>query len=99
MPIVKKALRVEHDLGVIWDYIAADNPDAAERCLRQIDSQFHKLAQSPFIGCERGDLAAHLRSLPAGNYVMFYQPAATRAGVEIVCVIQGHRDIKREMFE
>jgi toxin ParE1/3/4 len=87
MPTLRKALRVERDLEVIWDYIAADNPEAAERCLRQIDSQFHKLARSPFIGRERKDLAAGLRSFAVGNYVIFYQPLVGSNGVEIVRVI------------
>jgi plasmid stabilization system protein ParE len=48
MPTLRKALRVERDLEVIWDYIAADNPEAAERCLRQIDAQFQKTCTKPF---------------------------------------------------
>ena len=99
MPTLRKALRVERDLEVIWDYIAADNPEAAERCLRQIDAQFQKLARSHFIGQERKDLAAHLRSFAVGNYVIFYQPLAGSDGVEIVRVIEGHRDITPDMFE
>jgi toxin ParE1/3/4 len=99
MPTLRKALRVERDLGVIWEYIAADNPEAAERCLRQIDSQFHRLARSPFVGRERTDLAAGLRSFAVGNYVIFYQPLADSDGVQIVRVIEGHRDITPEMFE
>lgn len=99
MPTLRKALRVERDLEVIWDYIAADNPEAAERCLRQIDAQFQKLARSPFLGRDRKDLAARLRSFPVGNYVIFYQPLGGSDGVEIVRVIEGHRDITPEMFE
>jgi toxin ParE1/3/4 len=99
MPTLRKALRVESDLEVIWDCIAADNPEAAERCLRQIDDQFHQLARSPLIGHGRKDLAAHLRSFAVGNYVIFYQPLAGGDGVEIASVIDGHRDIKPETFE
>jgi toxin ParE1/3/4 len=99
MPTLRKALCIERDLGVIWDYIAADNPEAAERCLRQIDSRFHKLAQNPFMGRDRKDLAVGLRSFPVGNYVIFYRPCAAEEGVEIVRVLEGHRDITLEMFE
>lgn len=99
MSMVRKALCVERDLAVIWDYIAADNPEAAERCLRQIDTQFQKLAESPFIGRERKDLAISLRSFAVGNYVIFYQPIANGKGVEIVRVIEGHRNITSEMFD
>lgn len=99
MPSLRKALLVERDLERIWDYIAADNPDAAERCLRQIDARFQLLAQSPFIGRERKDLAAGLRSSVVRNYVLFYRPLASGNGVEIVRVIEGHRNITPEMFE
>lgn len=99
MPTLRKALRVERDLEVIWDYIAADDPEVAERCLRQIDAQFRKLARSPFIGRDRKDLAVRLRSFAVGNYAIFYQPFDGSDGVEIVRVVEGHRDIKPEMFE
>jgi len=100
MPTLRKALRIERDLEVIWNYIAADNPDAAERCLRQIDAQFRTLSESPFIGRERKDLGAGLRSFAVGNYVIFYQPlGGNDGGVEIVRVIEGHRNITPEMFE
>jgi toxin ParE1/3/4 len=99
MATLRKALRVERDLAAIWDYIAADDPEAAERCLRQIDAKFHRLARSPLIGRVRKDLAASLRSFAVGNYVIFYQPLIGNEGVEIVRVIEGHRDITPEMFE
>jgi toxin ParE1/3/4 len=98
MPTLRKALRAERDLEEVWDYIATYNPEAAERCLRQIDAQFQKLARSPFVGRERKDLAARLRSFPVGNYVIFYQPLAGCDGVEIVRVIEGHRNITPDMF-
>ena len=93
--MVRKALCVERDLAVIWDYIAADNPEAAEHCLRQIDTQFHRLAQSPFIGRERKDLAIGLRSFAIGNHVIFYQPLANGKGVEIASPSSGCRLAKR----
>ena len=99
MPAFRKALRAERDLEVIWDYISANNPEAAERCLRQIDAQFHKLARSPFIGRDRKDLAPRLRSFAVGNYVIFYQALAGSDGVEIVRELEGHRNITPEMFE
>jgi toxin ParE1/3/4 len=95
---VVKALRVEHDLAAIWDYIAVDNPEAAERCLRQIDAQFGKLARFPLMGRVRSDLSVGLRSFPVGSYIVFYLPISDRSGVYIVRVIEGHRDISPEDF-
>jgi toxin ParE1/3/4 len=97
MPALKIALRVERDLEEIWDYIAVDNPDAAERCLRQIDAQFQKLMHSPYIGRGRKDLAAGLRSFAVGNYVIFYR--ALCDGIEVARVLEGHRNITPEMFQ
>lgn len=99
MAKVVKALRVERDLEAIWDYIAADDRAAAERCLRQIDAQFHVLALNPFIGRERRDLGTGIRSFPVGNYIIFYQPIGAKTGVRIVRVIEGHRNITPETFE
>jgi toxin ParE1/3/4 len=95
---VVKALRVERDLASIWDYIAADNPEAAERCLFQIDAQFEKLARFPLMGRLRGDLSPGLRSFPVGNHIIFYLPITDHSGVYIVRVIEGHRDISPEDF-
>ena len=98
MAKVIRALRVERDLESIWDYIAADNPEAAERCLREIDAQFSKLAAYPLMGRARKDLAPGLRSFPLGNYIIFYLPVTKKSGVQIVRVIEGHRNITPEEF-
>ncbi len=82
----------------IWDYIAAENPAAAERCLRGIDAQFETLAIHPLMGRSREDLAPGLRSFAVGNYVIFYRSMARKAGVQIVRVIEGHRNITPEEF-
>lgn len=98
MPEVRIALRVERDLEAIWDFIAPDNPEAAERTLRRIDEQFRKLALHPLLGRERSDLSAGLRSSVVGNYVIFYLPLPGGQGIQVVRVIEGHRDIEPEMF-
>ena len=98
MAKVIRALRVERDLESIWDYIAADNPEAAERCLREIDAQFSKLAAYLLMGRARKDLAPGLRSFPLGNYIIFYLPVTKKSGVQIVRVIEGHRNITPEEF-
>ena len=99
MAKVIKALRVERDLEIIWDFIAADNPDAAEQCLRRIDSLIQKLALSPFIGRSRDDLGPGIRSIPVGNYLIFFRPISRKNGVTIVRVIEGHRNVTPEAFE
>ena len=45
------------DLDEIWEYIAQDNADAADRVLAEIHSTLTLLAGSPHIGHRRPDLA------------------------------------------
>lgn len=47
----------EDDLTEIWDYIAADNLDAADRVLAAIETAFRRLAEQPAVGHFRDDLA------------------------------------------
>ena len=50
------------------------------------------MAKQSGIGRRRDELAAELRSLPIGRYVIFYLPIAD--GVEIIRVLHGARDIE-----
>ena len=79
------------DLDEIWLYIAEDNPSAADGFLDTLYERFVLLAQQPFLGRARLELAPHLRSFPVGNYVIFYRPIDD--GVEIARVLRGSRDI------
>ena len=46
------------DLDAIWEYIAADNIDAADRLLADIESTLTTLAASPLLGHRRSHLTA-----------------------------------------
>jgi hypothetical protein len=46
MSTLRKALRIERDLEVIWDYLAADNPEAVERCLAKLMPNSTKLHEA-----------------------------------------------------
>ncbi|KRQ17651.1 type II toxin-antitoxin system RelE/ParE family toxin [Bradyrhizobium manausense] len=86
-----KSPQTEIDLTAIWDYIAADNPRAADALLDRIDATFNMLAGTPFAGRDRSELRAELRSFQVGNYLIFYIPTAD--GVEVVRVMHGRQDI------
>jgi toxin ParE1/3/4 len=79
------------DLDEIWLYIAEDNPPAADDLLDTLYERFVLLAEQPFLGRARPELAPNLRSFPVGNYVIFYRPIDD--GVEIARVLRGSRDI------
>jgi toxin ParE1/3/4 len=80
------------DLAEIWAFIAEDSVDHADRFAALVDRQFRALARQPHIGRSRPELAADLRSLPVGNYVVFYVPRSK--GIEVVRVLHGARDIQ-----
>jgi len=82
----------EADILEIWDYIADDNPAAADRWVDQLDAQFRLLATQPKMGRARNELAAGVRSFPVGRYVVFYVPLD--AGIDVVRVLHSARDIE-----
>jgi toxin ParE1/3/4 len=63
------------DLNAIWDYIAEDNPDAADRTIDRIVSTIEALVLFPLQGHGRPDLTSRpLRFISAGNYLIAYAP-------------------------
>ena len=65
------------DLDEIWEYIAQDNIDAADRVLADIHSTLNLLAGSPQIGHRRPDLTTRpLRfHVARDEYLIAYAPA------------------------
>ena len=82
----------DRDLDSIWDYIAVDNVDAADRWIGKLFDAFDAIGDTPGIGHKREDLTAYsVLFWPVGAYLVIYR-AASRP-VEIVAVTQGSRDI------
>jgi plasmid stabilization system protein ParE len=74
---------VELDLDEIWEYIAADNIDAADRWIEKLFDAFEAVGQTPGMGHRREDLTRYpVLFWPVGAYL-----------IEIVAVTQGSRDI------
>jgi toxin ParE1/3/4 len=90
---------VEAELEAIWDYIAVDNLDAADRFLTAANSTFRELAQNPETGVRRkfsGSRLDGVRSFRISgfeNYLVFYQSGT--GGIEILRVLHGARDLAR----
>ena len=83
---------VERDLDIIWEYIAEDNLDAADRWIAKLFDAFEALARTPGIGHTREDLTSYnVLFWPVGSYLVIYR--AERRPIEIVAVTQGSRDI------
>ena len=85
------APEASEDLDDIWEYITADNLDAADRWVARLFDAFDQIAQNPGIGHRRTDLTNEaVLFWPVGRYLIIYRIAAT---VGIVAVTQGSRDI------
>jgi plasmid stabilization system protein ParE len=83
---------VEFDLDDIWEFIAADSVDAADRWIDKLFDAFETLARMPGMGHKREDLTSHpVLFWPVGRYLVIYR--AQSAPIQIVAVTQGSRDI------
>jgi len=81
------------DLRDLWEYIAADNLDAADQLGERLYRTFDQLAALPRMGHLRPDLAGDRPLLfwPMGAYLIIYR--ADRHPLEIVAITHGSRDI------
>lgn len=62
----------ELDLDEIWEYIAQDNIEAADRWVGKLFDAFDALAANPGIGHKREDLSAlPVLFWPVGAYLFF----------------------------
>jgi toxin ParE1/3/4 len=91
MPSITLSNQARQDLIAIWDYIADDNPSAADRLLDTLEERMQRLADHPFLGPPRPDISHDLRYLVSGNYLILYRVLGDV--VEIVRVLHGARDL------
>lgn len=80
------------DLLEIWEYIARDNIDIADRVEREIQQAVSMLARNPELGHMRRDLTSKaVRFWPIYSYLIIYDPKAQP--LEVVRILSGYRDI------
>ena len=80
------------DLVGIWEYIARDNIDIADRVEREIQQAVSMLARNPELGHMRRDLTSKaVRFWPIYSYLIIYDPKAQP--LEVVRILSGYRDI------
>jgi toxin ParE1/3/4 len=89
---------VEPELEAIWEYIAIDNLDAADRFVEATYSTIQELAQMPGMGRKRTFSQTRLLELRSfrvtdfENYLIFYGPIPD--GIEVFHVLHGARDLE-----
>lgn len=94
-------LRALNDLDEIWNYIAEDNIDAANRVESAIIAACNSLARHPLLGSRRTEITPLLvrfwtvTRFP--NYIVVYHPDTKP--LQVVAVLHGKRDIKAALGE
>ena len=79
------------DILDVWDHIAEDSLEQADRWIDNLDEKLKLIATQPLIGRARGELAAGMRSFPFGRYIIFYAPVD--GGIDVVRVLHSARDV------
>jgi plasmid stabilization system protein ParE len=78
------------DLDEIWEYIAKDNPAAADILIDEIEATLEALVSFPLQGHKRPDLTSRpLRFILVREYLIAYAPDETPLWV--IAVIHGRR--------
>jgi plasmid stabilization system protein ParE len=78
------------DLDEIWEYIAADSLDAADRIREEIFEAIRSLVAFPYTGHDRPDLTARpLRFQSLRDYVIAYAP--DEKPLAVIAVVHGRR--------
>jgi len=79
------------DLTEIWEYIAADNPSAADRVIEEIYEAIRALVPFPQMGHQRSDLSSRpLRFHPIRNFLIAYAP--DEKPLLVLAVLHGRRN-------
>ena len=79
------------DIDELWVYHCGQSIAAADRIVDDIGEKFDVLAEFPNAGRFRADLRSDCRSLPVGNYLLFYRVLPNT--VEILRVIHSSRRV------
>jgi antitoxin ParD1/3/4 len=79
------------DLEEIWEYIAADSLDAADRIREEIYDAIQSLVPFPHVGHNRPDLTSRpLRFQVVRDYVIAYAP--DEKPLAVIAVLHGRRN-------
>lgn len=86
-----------HDLDGIVDYIATDNPDAAENVYRSIVAAARRLIDFPALGRSGWLPGTRELVIPDFPYIIVYQVDAVHDTVTVLAVFHGARDLARAL--
>ena len=82
----------DRDLDDIWNHIADDSVDAADRLTTKLLDSCETLARHPGMGHKREDLTHYpVLFWPVENYLVIYRGG--RSPIQVVAIVYGGRDI------
>jgi plasmid stabilization system protein ParE len=85
--------RAEQDVSDIWDYIADDSIEAADRVLAALEKTMHRLAKNPGIGHLREDLADRRhRFILVYSYLIIYRHETKP--LQVIRILHAARDVQ-----
>jgi len=90
--ILRKTDQAIDDLADIWNYIAADNPPAADKLIAELLTLFDKTGDFPEIGRAADEIAPGFRTLRRGSYLLIYRIQTTDKPIELVRVVHSAQD-------
>jgi antitoxin ParD1/3/4/toxin ParE1/3/4 len=80
------------DLFEIWNYIAEDSAENADRVVERLQAAFTRLAETPGMGHHREDLAdARHRFWMVFSYVIAYRETSP---LQIIAIVHGARQLE-----
>ena len=91
MKKLTRTAQAELDLIDIWSFISDDNPNAADKLLRELDTKSQLLCKNPELGVAREDIAKKFRCLTYRNYLILYRIKPD--SVEVVRYLHGARNL------
>jgi len=96
MPVYVLSPDALQDLQDIWDFVALDNANAADRLEEEFFDAFEKLARQPRMGHTREDLTNRdVRFWSTGSYLIVYREQ--REQLQVLGVLHGSRDVPEVM--
>ena len=87
---VRVSRDAERDLDSIWRFIDAGSLPTADKVIDSVVRHFALLARQPHAGRMREDIAPGVRSLPSGNYLVYYRES--RSYIVISRILHAKRD-------
>ena len=83
--------RARDELDAIFDWIAKDNPRAAQRMIARIEARVRNLALSELSDQGRPGLVPGTRELIVGPYIIVYEPRHERDEIVVLTIVHAAR--------